>query len=49
MDYLNFYPVFVNHIAFNVKPGDLRSLFSRHGHVAEVVIVSDYGFVINDT
>eukprot|EP00092_Neocalanus_flemingeri_P024580 GFUD01026659.1.p1 GENE.GFUD01026659.1~~GFUD01026659.1.p1 ORF type:complete len:1744 (+),score=379.20 GFUD01026659.1:118-5349(+) len=45
MSELNFYPVFVNHIAESVKPADLRALFSRFGNVIDVVIVCEFGFV----
>jgi len=45
MSDLNFYPVFVNHVAESVKPADLRALFSRFGNVIDVVIVCEYGFV----
>eukprot|EP00090_Calanus_glacialis_P044057 TRINITY_DN7828_c0_g1_i2.p1 TRINITY_DN7828_c0_g1~~TRINITY_DN7828_c0_g1_i2.p1 ORF type:complete len:1480 (+),score=299.56 TRINITY_DN7828_c0_g1_i2:117-4556(+) len=45
MSELNFYPVFVNHVAESVKPADLRALFSRFGNVIDVVIVCEYGFV----
>ena len=45
MSELNFYPVFVNHVAETVKPADLRALFSRFGNVIDVVIVCEYGFV----
>lgn len=40
------FPVYVDNIQENVKTKDLRNLFSRHGKVTEVTIVSHYGFVI---
>ena len=42
---MNFYPVFVNHIADSVRPADLRAIFERHGVVTDVIIVAEHGFV----
>ena len=42
---MNFYPVFVNHIAESVHPGELRAIFERHGVVIDVLILAEYGFV----
>ena len=45
MSRMNFYPVFVNHIADSVQPSDLRAVFDRLGAVTDVVIVNRHGFV----
>ena len=45
MSALKFYPVIVDNIAVTVEPHHLRSLFSNVGHVIDVVIVSNHGFV----
>ena len=42
---MDFYPVFVNHIAESVHPGELRAIFERHGVVIDVLILAEYGFV----
>ena len=42
---MDFYPVFVNHIANSVHPGELRAIFERYGDVMDVLILADYGFV----
>jgi RNA recognition motif-containing protein len=39
------FPVFVDNIHGDVQIKDLRGLFSRHGRVEEVTIVSSHGFV----
>ena len=45
MSRMDFYPVFVNHIANSVRPGELRAIFERYGDVMDVLILADYGFV----
>ena len=45
MSRMDFYPVYVNHIADSVHPGEMRAIFERHGLVIDVLILAEYGFV----
>ena len=42
---MDFYPVFVNHIADSVHPSEMRAIFERHSVVIDVLILAEYGFV----
>ncbi len=42
---LDIFPVFVGHIPAEATPADLRGLFERAGHVLEVAIIAEHGFV----
>lgn len=38
--------LFVGNISRDTTEPDLRALFGQYGHIAECVIMSDYGFVV---